>query len=336
MRGLAAFDEALRVLEPHGLSLGWEVAPGFERTAGFVDAWERLAPWVEFDSVVVRCHWHALCSSICRTARQRGKPAIAFQQGVICHTLDVPVTSSKFVAFGPSSASFLARMNRRFFEAAGSPEPLVEYVSGGSLFDTITALPNQFARQTVLMLDVPNAQSEFYGLESLNRAVLQLTERLLTADLPLRRMVIRPHPYWSNLDLEPCLRLMREHPGRCELSHPSVPLADDLARSSAVFGIFSGVLSVASASGLPTVFVETEGGYTTGDLACFSRQAFLPDAAFAELAGILRDPRAYAEARAKALQNGRDYYANGTNADLNAAFFERLLERRPRQRGPAA
>jgi hypothetical protein len=325
MRGLTAFEEAVRVLEPHGLSLGHEVECGFERTARFVEAWERLAPWVEFDSVVVRCHWHALCSSVCRTAQQRGKPAIAFQQGVICHTLDAPVTASKFVAFGQSSASFLARVNRRFFEAAGIAEPPVEYVHGGCLFDTVTVLPDQFKHQTLLMVDVPNAQSDFYGLESQSLAVLQLAERLLTSDLPLRRLVIRPHPYWSNLDFEPCLRLLREHPTRCELSHPAWPLDDDLRRSSALFGIFSGVLSVASACGLPTVFLETEGGYATRDLACFASQVFQPEAAFSELGRILTDQRAYAEARTRALQNARGYYANGTNLDLNASFFERLL-----------
>ena len=105
--------------------------------------------------MVARCHWHPLCSPVCRTARQRGKPVITFQQGVIGHTLDVPVTASKYVAFGQSSASFLARMNRRFFQAAGMPEPPVEYVNGGCLFDTVIALPDQFAHQTLLMVDVP-------------------------------------------------------------------------------------------------------------------------------------------------------------------------------------
>ncbi|MGO8787154.1 MAG: hypothetical protein ACLQVL_07195 [Terriglobia bacterium] len=335
MRGHLALEETVQILEPHGLSPGREVESGFEHTASFVEAWERLAPCVEFDAVVVRCHWNTLCSPVCRTARQRGKPVITFQQGVVGHTLDVPVTASKYVAFGQSSASFLARLNRRFFQSAGMPEPPVEYVNGGCLFDTVTALPDQFARQTLLMVDVPTEPGDFYGLESQCQALLQLAERLLAAELPLLRLVIRPHPYWSNLDFQLCKSLVRKYSTRCELSHPAWSLEDDLRRSSAVVGIFSGVLTVASACGLPTVFLETDGGYTTADLACFSPdQTLLPDAAFCALGKILTDRQAYAEAQTQALRNAREYYANGTSLKLDAAFFESLLRVKPMTNPP--
>jgi len=330
MRARSAFEKTAQILEPHGQNPGLEVKAGFERLALFIEAWEHLAPWLEFDAVVARCHWHALCSPVCRTAQQRGKPVITFQQGVIGHTLDVPVTASKYVAFGHPSANFLARVNHRFFQAAGMREPPVEYVNGGCLFDTVTVLPDQFDHQTLLMVDLPNSPGDFYGVESQCRALLQLAERLLTADLPLRRLVIRPHPYWSDLDLEACQRLVREHSARCELSHPAWSLEDDLRRSSATVGIFSGALTVASACGLPTVFLETDQGYTTGDLACFSpRQTMQPDAAFYEIGKVLTDRRAYAEARTEALRNAREYYTNGTNLDLNSTFFERLLRHEP-------
>ncbi len=328
LRAHKAFEDTVQILEPYGLSPSLEVKRHFQYIAHFAEAWERLAPCVEFDAVVARCHWHALCSPVCRTAQQRGKPVISFQQGVISHTLDVPVTASTYVAFGQSSASFLKRMNNRFFQAAGVLEPPVQYVSGGCLYDTVTALPDQFDHQTLLMVDVPapNGQGDFYGIESQCRALLQLAEKLLAANLPLRRLVIRPHPYWSSLDLEACQRLVREHSTRCELSHPSWSLEDDLRRSSVVVGIFSGVLTVASACGLPSVFLQTEQGYTTGDLACFSpSQTLLPDAAFSEIREILTDRRAYAEAQKQALRNAGAYYANGTNLDLSGAFFERLL-----------
>ena len=325
-RGRSAFEKTVQILEPHGLSPSREVEAGFERLAYFVETWERLAPWVEFDAVVARCHWLALCSPVCRTARQRGKPVITFQQGVIGHTLDVPVTASKYVAFGETSASLMARLNHRFFQAAGMSEPSVEYVNGGCLFDTVIALPDQFDDQTLLMVDAPVVQGDFYGMESQGRALLQLAEKLLAADLPLRRLVIRPHPYWSNLDFEACKRLVREHSTRCELSHPAWSLEDDLRRSSVVVGIFSGVLTVASACGLPTVFLQTEQGFTTADLACFSPgQTLLPDAAFCEIRKIMADRQAYAEARTQALRNAREYYTAGNNLDLDATFFERLL-----------
>jgi hypothetical protein len=332
MRGNTAFEEAVRILEPYGLHPGLEVKSGFQYISHFVEAWERLAPWVEFDVVVARCHWHALCSPVCRTAIQRGKRVITFQQGVIGHTLDVPVTASTYVGFGPSSASFLARMNRSFFQAAEMPEAPVKYVSGGSLYDTVTVLENQFDHQTLLIVDVPvpSGQDSFYGVKSQCDALLQLAERLLLAESPLRRLIIRPHPFWSNLDLEACQSLVRKHSNRCELSHPAWSLEDDLRRSSAVIGIFSGVLTVASSCGLPTIFLETEQGYTTGDLACFSpRQTLSPEGAFCEIVKILADRRAYAEARSHALRNASEYYANGGNLELSGAFFERLLRTDP-------
>jgi hypothetical protein len=89
-------------------------------------------------------------------------------------------------------------------------------------------------------------------------------------------------------------------------------------------------LTVASACGLPTYFVQTEQGYSTGDLACFSPdQTLLPDEAFCEISRIMTDRQAYADARVMALRNGHEYYAGGINADLDAKFFERLLRTDP-------
>lgn len=326
IRGHSAFEEAVQILAPYGLLPTREVEGGFDRLAYFIEAWDRLAPWIEFEAVVARCHWLPLCSPVCREARQRGKPVITFQQGVIGHTLDVPVVASKYVAFGKPSAAFLARMNGAFFQAAEAPEPRVEFVPGGCLVDNLIDLPNQFDQQTVLMVDVPNIPGDFWGLENQCQALLQLAERLLESRLPLRRLVIRPHPYWWNLDLEPCLRIARRFPNRCELSHAAWPLEDDLCRSSVVIGSLSGAVTVAAACGLPSIFLQTDPGYATGDLECFSpRQTLFPDAAFDEIARMLTDREAYAEAREAALSSGRQYYTNGKNLELDAKFFERLL-----------
>ena len=326
VRGRLAWEKTVQILEPYGLSPSSDVKANFEHTAYFVESWERLAPWIEFEAVVARIHWHALCSPVCRTALQRGKPVITFQQGVIGHSLDVPVTASKYVAFGQPSASFLARLNHEFFRAAEKPEPPVEYVLGGSLVDTVVPVADQFEHQTVLLVDVPVTPGDFYGMEGQSQALLKMAARLMEADLPLRRLIIRPHPYWSNLDLEECKRLVREHPEKCELSHPAWNLAEDLGRSSIAIGISSGVLTVASACGIPAIFLQTQQGFATADLACFSpHQTLQPEAAFSEISKMLRDRHAYENARARALQNGREYYDHGKNMDFGAAFFDRLL-----------
>lgn len=335
-RAKATFDEVVQLLEPHGLTPGTEMIHHFEARARYVDAWDRVSQWVEFDTAIVRCHWLALGSSVCRTAAQRTKQAITFQQGVIGHTLDVPVTASKYVAFGDSSADFLARCNQRFFAAADVPEPAVEFVRGGCLFDTIVDLHGQFDQRTLLLVDVPAAQSDFYGIEEQCSGLLQLAERLLDADLALRRVVIRPHPFWSDLDFRECHRIIKKHPLRCELSHPSWSLDEDLRRSSIIAGIFSGVLSVAAASGLPAIFLQTKHGYSTGDLDCFSSGQILdPEESFKQISKAIVDRDAYGDLQTLSQRNARAYYAGGATMNFDAATVERLLKiETPAEAGP--
>ena len=333
LRGRMAYAKIVDILAPYGLSPTRWSLEDFEKTAQYVEAWDRLAPSIEFDAVVARCHWYDLSSPICRTGLERGKPVITFQQGVVDHTLDVPIAASKFVAFGASSASVLAESNRRFFDAVGTPEPAVDYVCAGSLFDVVPHLQNQFSVRSLLLIDSHSASGDPWGTRAEARELLHLAEKLLSASLPLTRLIIRPHPHWHGHDLAACLRLVREHRDVCELSHPVWPLEDDLRRASVVVGIASGVLTVASASGLPTIFLRTEQGFKIRDLECFSpAQTLLPDAVFREVSRLLTDSQAYAEARRVATCNASKYYAGGANAALDGAFFTRLLCNEPMEK----
>ncbi len=322
MRGLAVFDEVVDVLRPLGLSPDPASVSGFTYMASFVEAWRSFEESIEFESAVVRCHWQSLCGPVCRTSLRRGKTTITFQQGVIGHTLDAPVTASKFITFGDASASLLARMNRSFFQAVEKPEPPVQFFPGGSLFDKVVNLPNQFSKRTLLIMDEPVGADEIFSIGPERNEVFQLTEKLLRSPNP-PRVIIRPHPYRDSQALEAWKNLIREFPHFAELSHAAWSLEDDLRRSSVVLGVFSGALTVAAASGLPTFFMVTEGGYATEDLACFGTS--LPDQAFREIMDVLNNADSFAEARATALRNAREYYAGGTNLDLNGAFFERML-----------
>ena len=207
----------------------------------------------------------------------------------------------------------------------------MDYFEAGSLFDTLLPLPDQFSLGTILIVDLHSDAGDPWGTETQKQALMDLTEKLLVSGLPIRRLVIRPHPQWSGFDLTASLRLVREHRDVCELSHPAWSLEDDLRRSSIVIGIWSGVLTVASACGLPTVFLRTEEGFVTRDLECFSpEQSLLPTDAFREISRFLTDPKYYTEARRIALGNAGEYYANGANAALDGAFFSRLLAKEPR------
>jgi hypothetical protein len=328
-RGRAIFGEVVDILQPLGLAPGQAAMQAFIDRAVFAEAWRNIEDQVDFDALVSRCHWQQLCSPVCRTARQRGKAAITFQQGVVGHTLDVPVTTSKYVTFGNSSARFLAAMNQSFYRAVGATAPPVEYSPGGCLFDKVLALPDQFSKRTLLIFDEPVGAHDFYGITSQREALFVLVEKLLGSS-PLLRLIVRPHPYWDTVGLEGWKDIIRKHPDRAELSHAAWTLEDDLQRSSVVVGISSGALTVAAASGLPTFFLVTEPGYVTEDLACFRPGQFVgPDLALHEIARVVNDADAFAEARATALRNARDYYADGRNLELNAGFFERLLRAEP-------
>jgi len=325
IRGNAAFDEIVQVLQPRGLAPPLNSHSAFINTALFVEAWNYLEPWIEFEAVVTRCHWYELCSPVCRTARQRGKPVLTFQQGVIGHSLDVPVTASKYVAFGSSSAAFLERMHRSFFQSVGKEAPAVEFIPGGSLFDTVLNLPDQFSKHTLLIIDEPVGAEDYYGIRPQRDAILKLAEQILKAATP-PRVIIRPHPFWDTSGLDVWKEIARQHPKLCEISHVAWTLEDDLNRSSVVVGISSGALTVAAASGLPTFFMDTQPGFATGDLGCFRDGQTLPsEVAFRQISRVLSDATAYAQAREVTLRNAREYYANGTNLDLRAEFFKKHL-----------
>jgi len=326
IRGTAVFNEIGEILRPVGQAPTPDSAPSFVSTATHVEAWRYLEPDVEFGAVVTRCHWQTLCSAVSRTAQQRGKPVITFQQGVIGHTLDVPVTASKYIAFGHASTRFLARMNRSFFQAVEAPEPAVEFISGGSLFDCIIRLPAQFSKHTLLIIDEPVGTDDFFGIGRQREAILQLAEQVLRS-LPSARILIRPHPYWTSLGLDAWKALAQTHPDRCELSHAAWTLEEDLNRSSVVLGIFSGALTIAAAAGLPTFFMAASDGFATEDLACFNKgQTCRTEDALLRISRVLTSATAYAAASATALENARNYYADGANLQFNPPFFDRLFQ----------
>lgn len=328
-RGRAAFSEVSEILEPFELNPPCEAEGAFEEVARYVEAWNSIEESVEFDAVVARCHWQMLCSPICRTARERGKTVITFQQGVIDHTLDVPLSAAQYVAYGPASASFLARMNRSFFKAVRKDEPQVDFIPGGSLQDALLDLPDQFAHRTLLVIHEPDPNA-FYGLDIHRRGVFKVVSELLRSGTALRRIIVRLHPYAPNGESDLWKELVREHRDCCEISYLIWSLEDDLARASVVIGNYSGTLTVAAASGLPTFFVETE-CFATNDLICFRNgQTVSPDEAVWQITRLSSDETAYAQARTVALRNAAEYYAGGANATLECAFLEHKLRIRQR------
>ena len=211
------------------LNLRSEIQSGFEHTAYYVDAWEQLAPMVDFETAVTRCHWNTICSSVCRTALERGNHAITFQQGVIGHA-GRSRYSFKVCGIWRSLRVFIPRGDTAFLMQPGCPSgPSNIFRAGASL--TKCAIHPINRSPNVLMVDVQANAGDFYGVADQCQALLELAERLLNAELPLCRLIIRPHPHWSDLNLESLQAFARKYSSRCELSHPAWPLEDDLRRS---------------------------------------------------------------------------------------------------------
>ena len=108
-RGRSAFAEIKQVLQPLEIGPPQDSLVDYENIAQFVEAWRSLEHFIEFDAVVARCHWLGLCSPVCRTALERGKPVITFQQGVI-ESRSSPHRQSSPPATRPVSNSKRARL----------------------------------------------------------------------------------------------------------------------------------------------------------------------------------------------------------------------------------
>ncbi len=124
-------------------------------------------------------------------------------------------------------------------------------------------MENTFSHRTILVIDQYNASAErFYGLHEAFRTLPRVV--MESADsVPGAKVVVRLHP------AQKALGYWEAYRHRVEISQ-GVPLHDDLARATVAVGLFSGALTVACASGVPTFFLWKPGWFYTPDLACFA------------------------------------------------------------------
>jgi len=315
----------LDVLRPVELTLTASVRDTLAWTVRCHAMWTRWAPHLQFDTAIVRCHWLPLCSSVSMTARQRGVPVTTLQQGVISHTMDVPVMADQYVCFGESSATTLRALDADFAETTGRTIQCQKYAPVGSLIDPIEPSTPPFGARTLLVIGQFTGWAVgYYGLEQHQKNLLRLIRRLLEDTSVVERVLIRPHPAASDSSVWVPLRNEFPHLVHLSPSHDH-PISDDLARSSVALGLFSGALATAAAWSRPTFFLRTPGGYATPDLAPFSAQTGTARELFDQIHSTLSDRKTYREACAASRRAASAYYHRGDAATFPASQIDELL-----------
>ncbi len=318
------FDLAQQLLAPHGIRIDASALPEFEWAAARLLEWKAWASFVEFETALVRCHWLPLCSAIAHTALERQKKVVTLQQGVVGHSLDVPILAHQYLCFGSSSEQVFREMESTFADATGRGSVCTDYVPVGSLFDPILDLSDNFSQRTVLVLDQSTRwANHLYGLEEQTTALIRLVTLLCESTEGVRQVVIRPHP--ASTDSQQWQRLADQFPARCKISPTTQSLADDLGRASATVSLFSGASVTAAASGLPSFFLKTANGYYTQDLACCDRQFLDVESLRHTLAQLCIDAETYRTWQHRCRQNASAYYAKNQVCQFDPELMQKIL-----------
>lgn len=322
-RGRRDFERAREILAAQGVGLADEARADIAWTAAAEELWRRASDRLRYRLALVRCHWLPLGSAVAREALGAGTPVVTLQQGVVSHTIDLPVTADRYAAFGEASARVLAGADAAFGRLAGRSVTCGDYFRAGSLIDPVPAPTERSEGPSTLLLIDQSAgwASHYYGLAA-SEARLETALAVLLAGA-LDRMVVRPHPALGGA---PRWRTLAEtFPRKVSVSPPGRPLADDLADATVVAGFFSGALATAAAAGRPTFFFVPEGGFATPDLAPFVDFHVGCDELVARVVRMLRDPRAVQAEGARARAAARGYFEEGGACRFDDRFFDRLL-----------
>lgn len=321
-KAMQDFEQARQILKPHGIYLYESALPEFEWAAARLLEWATWSPYIEFETAIVRCHWLPLCSAIAHSGWQRHKKVVTLQQGVVGHTLDIPILAHQYLCFGESSENLLRKMEARFFQATEQKNICQDYVRVGAIFDPILEL-NNFREKTVLILDQTTRwANHLYGLEEQEAALTRLVAQLGEGERGISKVIIRPHP--ASTDLQKWQQLASSL-DKCELSERKFSLSDDLNRSSVTISIFSGGSVAAAAGGLPSFFIRTPNGYYTPDLACFEEQCLSSDRLLSTIERLCTDEQYYRQVQQQCSQAAQIYYENNRACEFNDKLIDKIL-----------
>lgn len=286
--------------------------------------WFWVAHQIDFEVAILRVEWEPYSYLIKETATVRGKKTIAFQHGVISHTLDIPVSVNRFLTFGEQSSQFLKLLNENFAKTTGQTNLCHDFRPCGSVIDDIEVLPNNFIKKTVLIIDQSVERAiQFNGLKPQLKSLEILLEKLLFQE-EINKVILRPHPQAGISEF--WIACKHNYPEKFELSHPKFSLSMDIRRSSIAIGLFSGALGITAASGLPTYWLKTSDGYYTHDLSCFDELTLSEVKILEDITKIMSSESLYLERRNQGLELSKKYFYNNQKAEFDEKFFKDFLE----------
>jgi hypothetical protein len=313
-------------LDGEGIEAAWQIACAKGLAA-------RLIRKLDYRVLATRTTYLPLSAALLAAslgpATRSTRTTLSLQHSVVtCPASHVPISARRLLCFGRTSRELLERMDTEVALATGRPRICQDVVEGGSLVDPIGALPRAGARErgVVLVVDQTSHWVERYlgggsdQFTALERAVGVLAARSSRAT----RIVIRPHPTYDAAALWD--RVSRNAGARVAISPARRTLGEDLASSSLVLGLFSAVLPIAAASGVPTMFLSRPGWFSTPDLAPFHPLAVDPAVLPARVDALLGEEAAYVEWADRGRCAAESYFLNGRTCSFGADLLARLYE----------
>jgi len=315
------------LLRGAGAHLGRDACVPLREMALAKVQWRRLRAGLRFGAAVVRTRYLPLSAVLLADSLGSPHRTVSLQHSVVTSPASfAPIPARRYLCFGATSRSVLAALDTDLAGRAGRDRICQELLPAGSLVDPIPEPCEPRRARTVLVVDQSSAWASRYfgGGPAQDHALLRAAEALARTCRVLDRVLVRLHPAreaaarWS--------ALARRVGSRMELTPAGGALAEDLCRASVVVGLFSTVLPVAAAAGLPTMLLREEGGFLTPDLGGFvPRQVLAPEALVDRVEAIMGSEASYDRERQRSLAVGAGYFAGRRQCDFGPSFTERML-----------
>lgn len=286
--------------------------------------WQTLRSHIICRTFITRTIYHPFSAVVLADQEATDCLTVSFQHSIVtCPASFIPLSSKRFVSFGITSRALLNTLDERFAAPTRRPRVCQDIMAAGALVDTILPRMPRAAGGPILIIDSGDGFApRFFGAGE-QFAVLEAVVRTLAQQaVGGHRVVVRAHPRggagrWR--------RLARTLPGNVEIS-TGRPLADDLVVASLVIGLFSTVLPVAAASGLPILILWKPGWFFTPDLAQFVPNHFVtPEALPERLRELSTDGVRYEQACQSALAAAAQYFSGLRRCEFEPELIEALL-----------
>jgi hypothetical protein len=324
----AQFAEDLWLLEPilrgAGAWLWRDALPQVRQVALAKTVWRSMRENIDASALITLTNYRPLSAVLLAEAAESRRLSISFQHSVVtCPGSFVPIPCARYAVFGAASRGLLDRLDAEFAAAVGRQPVCRDIVSIGSLLDPIAPREAAAASGDILVIDSGEGFARnFFGIAEEFSALESAAGVLSKMCAPRRSLVVRAHPRggagrWR--------RVARRFGGRIKVS-TGRPLAEDLRSAALVVGLFSTVLPVAAACGLPVFFLWKPGWFFTPDLAAFAPDHFAdPDALPARAFELLKSESLYRRASRSAQAAAEQYFAGVRQCEFDRFTIDSLL-----------